>query len=101
MKAYLILDFSIKDITAFMEYVQNIPMYLEKHQGKYIVEGVEPEVMEGDWKPERVVVLEFPSTENAKSFLADPEAQSLFAIRHNATDGKLILVEGTSWRDAP
>lgn len=32
------------------------------------MQGVEPEVMEGDWHPDRVVVLEFPSKENAKEF---------------------------------
>jgi len=83
-----------------MEYVQKIPAHLKRHHGKYIVEGVEPEIIEGNWKPERVVVLEFASKENAKAFLKDPEIQPLFAIRHRTTDSKLILVEGGSWRDA-
>ena len=68
--------------------------FIKKHGGRYIVQGVEPEVMEGDWEPERVVVLEFPSKQKAKEFLEDPEAQSLFAIRHNSTTSKLILAEG-------
>jgi len=50
--------------------------------------------MEGDWHPERIVVLEFPNKETAKGFLADPDAQPLFSIKHNTTDSKLILVEG-------
>lgn len=94
MKGYLILDFSIQDFSRFKEYIDKIPAFIEKHGGKYIVQGVEAEVMEGDWQPERVVVLEFPSTSVAKGFLADPEAQPLFSIRHNTTDSKLILVEG-------
>ncbi|NRA20203.1 MAG: DUF1330 domain-containing protein [Oceanospirillaceae bacterium] len=94
MKGYLILDFSIKDFARFKEYIDNIPAFIEKHGGKYIVQGVEAEVMEGNWQPERVVVLEFPSTEKAKTFLADPEAQTLFSIRHDTTQSKLILVEG-------
>ena len=58
------------------------------------MQGVEPETMEGDWRPERVVILEFPSKEKAKEFLVDPGAQSLFALRHESTTSKLILVEG-------
>ncbi|PCJ29151.1 MAG: hypothetical protein COA99_19705 [Moraxellaceae bacterium] len=100
MKTYLILDLAIKDFPGFMEYINKIPTYLEKHEGKYIVEGVEPELIEGDWKPERVVVLEFSSKDNAKAFLSDPEIQPIFAIRHRTTDSKLILVEGSSWRDS-
>ena len=50
--------------------------------------------MEGDWSPERVVVIEFPSRENAQEFLKDPDAQPLFSIRHKTTTSKLILVDG-------
>lgn len=94
MSAYLILDLSIKDFGSFKEYIEKIPAFIQKHGGRYIVQGVEAEVMEGDWCPERVVVLKFPSKEKAKEFLEDPEAQSLFSIRHKSTISKLILVEG-------
>ena len=98
MKAYLILDLAIKDGMAFMEYVKQIPDYIKKHDGKYIVEGVVPEVVEGEWSPERMVVLEFSSKENARSFLSDPEVQPLFAIRRSATKSNLLLVDGSSWK---
>ncbi len=94
MKAYLILDFTIRDLDGFFEYINKIPEFIKKHSGRYIVQGEVPTVMEGDWSPERVVVLEFPSRDNANSFLEDPEAQSLFAIRHNTTTSKLIMVDG-------
>jgi len=94
LKGYLILDFSIKNFSLFKEYIDKIPAFIKKHGGRYVVQGVEPEVMEGDWQPERVVVLEFPNKAMAKNFLADPEAQPLFSTRHNSTESKLILVEG-------
>jgi len=50
--------------------------------------------MEGDWNPERIVVIEFPSRDNAKEFLQDPDAQDLFSIRHKTTTSKLVLVDG-------
>jgi uncharacterized protein (DUF1330 family) len=94
MKAYLILDFAVRDLAGFMPYVAAIPAFIAKHGGKYIVRGVEPTVMEGDWGPERVVVLEFPARENALAFLRDPDAEPLFAVRHGTTVSKLILVDG-------
>lgn len=94
MNAYLVLDITIKDFKGFREYIHKIPEFIAKHSGRYIVQGTEPDVMEGDWNPERLVVIEFPSRENAKAFLQDPDAQTLFAIRHKTTTNKLILVDG-------
>lgn len=99
MKTYLILDVTITDPETFMVYVREIPVHIKRHNGKYIVEGVKPDAIEGDWTPETMVVLEFPSQEDARAFLEDPEIQSVFAIRHKSTISKLILVEGGSWRD--
>ena len=94
MSAYLILDLSIKDFARFAEYIEKIPAFIQKHGGRYIVQGVEPELIEGDWKPERVVVIEFSSKVEARSFLADSDAQPLFEIRHQSTNSRLILAEG-------
>jgi len=94
MTAYLVLDFSVKDLRGFLPYAEAIPAFIEKHGGRYVVRGVEPTVMEGDWAPARMVILEFPSRENAQAFLADPDAQTLFALRHRTTDSKLVLVDG-------
>jgi uncharacterized protein (DUF1330 family) len=94
MKAYLVLDFLVRDGPGFLPYVSAIPAFIEKHGGRYIVRGAEPHVMEGDWTPERMVILEFPSRRNALAFLKDPAAQDLFALRHRTTDSKLVLVDG-------
>jgi uncharacterized protein (DUF1330 family) len=96
MKAYLVLDFSIHDIAGFRKYIAEIPAFIAKHSGRYIVRGVEPTQIEGDWKPERMVILEFPERENAEAFLADPESQNLFKVRHDTTTSKLVLVDGCS-----
>ena len=100
MKAYLILDFKVTDLGAFMEYVSRIPAFIAKHEGRYLVEGVKAKVIEGNWSPDTIVVLEFASREKAENFLDDPEIAPLFAIRHQSTDSNLVLVNGGSWRDA-
>jgi uncharacterized protein (DUF1330 family) len=94
VKAYLVLDFTVHDLRGFMPYVEAIPAFIEKHGGRYIVRGEAPSVMEGDWAPERMVILEFPSRQDAQAFLADPEAQELFALRHATTTTRLVLVDG-------
>ena len=94
MNTYLVLDIAVHDLESFSAYIQEIPKLIEKHMGRYVVQGEVPEVIEGDWKPERMVIIEFPSKEKAKSFLSDPEAKLLFEIRHKTASSKLLLVEG-------
>ena len=94
MKAYLVLDFSVQDLAGFRPYMENVPTYIARHGGKYIVRGAEPRTIEGDWAPERMVILEFPARQNAEAFLADPEWRELAKIRHSTTTGQLVLVDG-------
>ena len=94
MKAYLVLDFSVNDFSGFRKYVAEIPAFIAKHSGKYIVKGVQPTTIEGDWKPERMVIIEFPAREKAEAFLGDPEIQDLFKVRHTTTTSKLVLADG-------
>ena len=94
MKAYLVLDFSVNDFAGFRKYMAEIPAFIAKHSGKYIVQGVRPTTIEGDWKPERMVILEFPQRGKAEAFLTDPEIQDLFKVRHATTTSKLVLADG-------
>ena len=96
MKAYLVLDLRVNDLAGFRRYVAEIPAHIERHRGKYIVRGVEPTCIEGDWKPDRVVIIEFPDRSNAEAFLSDPSIQDLFRVRHETTTSKLLLVDGCS-----
>ena len=52
-------------------------------------------LIEGDWSPERMVILEFPSRQSAEQFLADPGFQEFAKIRHKTTTSKLVLVDGS------
>jgi len=94
VKAYLVLDLSIHDFAGFRRYIAEIPAHISKHAGKYIVQGAPPTPVEGDWTPERMVIIEFPCRENAEAFLSDPDIQDLFKVRHETTTSRLVLVDG-------
>ena len=96
MKAYLVLDLSINDFAGFRRYIAEIPAHIAKHAGKYIVQGAAPTPVEGDWTPERMVIIEFPSRDDAQAFLSDPDIQELFKVRHATTTSRLVLVDGCS-----
>jgi len=98
MSAYLIFDINVDDAEAFGVYAADIPKFVKKHGGEYRALGGNVEILEGDWRPHRVVIIEFPSTNLAKQFLHDPDAQPLIAIRHSSAISKIILVEGCAAR---
>ena len=96
MSAYIVVDIAVHDMDKYKEYVAVAPGFVEKHGGKYIVRGGDVHVAEGTWKPERFVVVEFPSKENAEAFLQDPAYQAVAKIRHASTTSNLLVVEGFS-----
>lgn len=95
MAAYVIVDVEVRDPDAYREYTARVPATLERHGGGFIVRGGAAETIEGAWKPQRVVVLEFPTADAARSWHASPEYQAILPIRQrHARTNFLTLVEG-------
>ena len=63
MSAYFILDTEVRDPVGYAEYVQAGSPSVQQYGGKYIACGAKVEVFEGDWQSNRIVVIEFPSTD--------------------------------------
>lgn len=94
MKAYLVADITIHDLDTFKQYVELVPAFIEKHGGNYLVRGGDPSAHEGNWEPKRLIVIEFPSRENAEAFINDPGYAPVAAIRHRSADTNLVLANG-------
>ncbi len=94
MSAYLIAEVEITDPAAYEEYRKQVPAIIAKYGGKYLVRGGKVESKEGGWTPQRFVILEFPSMEQARKFYDSGEYSAVLAIRKKASKSKLILVEG-------
>ena len=94
MSAYLVVDITVHDSEPYKEYARQVPPFIEKHGGVYHVRGGVTEVREGGWSPERLVVVEFPSKEDAKAFLDDPGYQPVAEIRHRAATTNMVIADG-------
>lgn len=94
MSAYLIVDISIHDQQQYLEYVKRVPPLVDKHGGDYLIRDGNPITLEGNWQPERLVVLRFPCNQSARAFLDDPDYAPVKSIRHQAASTNLVLVEG-------
>ena len=94
MAAYVLVDIEVTDQETYDDYRRQVPPLVEKYGGKYLVRGGNLEILEGDWLPKRLIVLEFPSVEKAKEFYGSEEYRPLKALRIKATNSKMVLVEG-------
>jgi uncharacterized protein (DUF1330 family) len=94
MPAYIIVDLEVTDPAGFEEYRQLVPATIQQYEGRYVVRGGATETLEGDWQPKRVVVLEFPSLEQARRWYHSEEYRGLKALRFKTARSKMILVEG-------
>ena len=81
MTAYVIVDVEIRDLAQYQEYMRQVKPVIEAAGGRYLVRGGAHKVVEGNWYPRRLVVMEFPSMDVAQDFYLSPEYQALMALR--------------------
>lgn len=94
MAAYLVVDIAVSDPAQFEEYKKLAPAAIAKFGGRYLIRGGAYEAIEGDWKPQRLTVVEFESMEKARAFYHSPEYQAAVKTRQGAANMKMLLVQG-------
>ena len=94
MAAYIIGRINIHDAEGYARYTALSPGIIARHGGRFLVRGGAVETLEGEPFESRLVVLEFPSLEAARTFYASAEYQAAKAIRQPVSDGQFIVVEG-------
>ena len=94
MAAYLIAHLDVTDPEAFQAYREKVPAIIAAHGGRYLVRGGKAEVLEGDWRVPRLVILEFKDMAAAKGFYDSPEYQEILPLRTDNAEGTVALVEG-------
>ncbi len=101
MSAYVILDIEVTDPERYEQYKQLSTRALAAFGGRFAVRGGRVEVVEGNWSPHRVVVLEFESVAQAKAWYDSPEYQKAKAVRQGSSRSTMILVEGPQTAGSP
>ena len=92
--AYLIAAVDVTDPVRYEQYKKLSSAAIETHGAQICARGGHIEVLEGDWAPERLVVLKFGSVEAARAFSASPEYGQARAVRAGAASMRMIVVEG-------
>jgi uncharacterized protein (DUF1330 family) len=94
MTAYLIVETDITDPEQYEHYKAASPGAIAAHGGRFVVRGGDLAVLEGDWTPKRLVVVEFDDLETAKRFYESPEYQAAIKLREGAANLNMVAVEG-------
>jgi uncharacterized protein (DUF1330 family) len=94
MAAYLLVDCQVTDPVQYERYRALAPAAIARYGGRYLVRGGATTVLEGEWQPHRVVVLEFPSVAAAKEFYDSPEYREARAVRVGAARMSIFVAEG-------
>jgi uncharacterized protein (DUF1330 family) len=94
MPAYLIVETDITDPEQYEQYKAASPAAIAAAGGRFVVRGGELAVLEGDWSPKRLVVVEFDDLETARRFYESPEYQEAIKLREGAASLNMVAVEG-------
>ena len=92
MAAYVIVDLTVTDQPTMDEYRKRVPATLTPYGGRFLVRGGAHETVEGDWKPNRVVVLEFPSMDHAKRWYRSYLKNGMTRLRCKTSSTAPVLV---------
>jgi uncharacterized protein (DUF1330 family) len=94
MPAYVIVETELHDAEQYERYKAVAPESIEQYGGRYVARGGELAVLEGDWQPPRLVVLEFDDLATARRWYDSPEYGEARKLREGAATMRMVVVEG-------
>ena len=94
MAAYVIVDIEVTDPVSFEGYKNAIGANIAAFGGRYLTRGSATEVLEGNWTPKRLVILEFPTMARLKEWYNSPEYAPLLGLRKTSASSNLVITEG-------
>jgi uncharacterized protein (DUF1330 family) len=94
MPAYYIGEHIVSNFAVFDEYLSKVVPMIERFGGRYLTKAGSHEILEGDWKPNRVVIIEFPDIASIKNWYGASEYRPLIELRRSAATDVMIMLEG-------
>jgi uncharacterized protein (DUF1330 family) len=94
MPAFVVVDIDVKDPALYERYKQLAPVSIAAHGGKYIARGGKVDILEGDWTPRRLVILQFPDAAQARRWWESAGYAEAKRLRQQCADANMIIVEG-------
>lgn len=99
MAAYFISDITVRDRAAFEIYRTRAADAIHAYGGRYLARLGEVQILEGQWNPNMIVIVEFPNLEQARAWYRSPEYAFALEVHDKALARNLILVDGVNQPD--
>ncbi len=96
---YIIFTEEIHDAAQVAEYVGKAGATVGPFEGQPVVLGGQPQVLEGKWHGDNVVILRFKDVETARGWYNSPAYQKIVGLRLSATDSRSAILEGVEGAD--
>ncbi|MDZ5603843.1 DUF1330 domain-containing protein [Pseudomonas sp. RP23018S] len=94
MKAYWIAHVDVSDVEQYQQYTQRAPAAFKAYGGRFLARGGRSEALEGRPTPQRSVVIEFDSYDQALACYRSAQYQEACGHRQGAAKAEVIIVEG-------
>ncbi len=94
MAAYVIVNVDVNDSIGYERYKALAEVSIPIYGGRYLARGAPVEVLEGEWTPTRLVILEFPDLERARAWWASAEYADGKALRQATARTDMVLTAG-------
>ena len=94
MSVYFVAQISITNEIEYSRYLDKCDEVFSKYSGKYLAVDNSPTVLEGKWKHNRMVIIEFSCESDFRSWYESPEYQSILKHRLKGDLCDSLLVKG-------
>lgn len=94
MAAYVIVNVDTKRPQEYERYKEMAQETVAQYGGRYLARGGRMELLEGEWAPTRIVILEFPSYEKAREWWHSVEYAPAKALRQKLSTTDLLIIDG-------
>lgn len=93
MSVYMIIDSKVRNKDKYQQYIDQVSLIITNYGGRYHVRGENIRAF-GSWRPERIIVIEFPTENHVQDWLTSPEYKAIAPLREEGAETQAILVDG-------
>ena len=94
MSAYFVIDLTVLDPDKLKQYEEGVMELVRRHGGEFLVRGGDYDVIEGNWRPGRLVIARYPSRQAIRNFYDDPDYEPYKKLRTAGSMAAALAVEG-------
>lgn len=94
MTAYVLIEIEVHDRDMYLKYIEKARPIVESCGGHYLVRGGNVTRLYGEWEPERIILIQFPTREDVDRCFGSKEYLKIAHLRENSTVTRSIILEG-------